>query len=375
MISETAAFNTNKVAFYIGTSHNTLPPNSLNNAFNRLLINVNSPLDFTTGMLSSLSQPGIYWFQLAAGVPANSGTKVTLNGLTRPVVIYSTVTSYPDDVMVADTIQTVNTSQRLSVINETPLKSTTDTNMAVSLVGFRVDNIMDATSAVIFAVQLTSDIGPKHDIADTLIVFDRVLVNVGGGWDVVSSSFKTPYEGDYFFSFAAGSATCELHLTLNGIQTCVTCSCENHAISIHTRNEVGPARSAIMLHLTTTDTITFTTPRYQLTNSESGGLVKAQGFLYRLQDSQPNVAWSLANINFSAPICVYGRLGPVDRISYSTVSVNVGGAWKSETSTVTIPADGTYFIDLTTYFCGAGWGGNGNPGNLSYSKFFCHFFL
>jgi hypothetical protein len=87
-------------------------------------------------MLSSLSQPGIYWFQLSAGVPANSGTKVTLNGLAYPLLIYSTATNYPDDIMVADTIQTINTSQRLSVINETPLKSTTDTNLAVSLVGF-----------------------------------------------------------------------------------------------------------------------------------------------------------------------------------------------------------------------------------------------
>jgi hypothetical protein len=258
MISETAAFNNNKVAFYIGTSHNTLPPNSLNIAFNKLLTNVNSPLDLTTGMLSSLSQPGIYWFQLSAGVPANTGTKVTLNGLTYPVVIYSTVTIYPDDVMVADTIQTVNTSQRLSVVNETPLKATSDTNMAVSLVGFRLDNIMDATSQVIFAVQLTHDIRPKPGIADTLIVFDRVLVNVGGGWDVASSSFKTPHEGDYFFSFAAGSATRELHLMLNGKPTCITCSCDaiNH-------KQKSPARSAIMLHLTTTDIITFTTPTIQ----------------------------------------------------------------------------------------------------------------
>jgi hypothetical protein len=232
---------------------------------------------------------------------------------------------------------------------------------------------MDATSQVIFAVQLTHDIRTKPGIANMLVVFDRVLVNVGGGWDVVSSSFKTPYEGDYFFSFAAASATCELHLTLNGIQACVTCSCDIYAISVHTRNEVGPARSAIMLHLTTTDIITFTTPRYQLTNSVSDGLVKAQGFLYRLQDSHLSVAWSLANINFLTPVCRYGRLGPADRVSYSTVLVNVGGAWKSENNAVVILADGTYFIDLTTYFCGTVWGGNGNPGNLSYLKLFCHF--
>jgi hypothetical protein len=302
MISETAAVNSNKVAFYIGTSHNTFPPNSLNNAFNKLLTNVNSPLDLTTGTLSSLSQPGIYWFQLAAGVPANTGTKVTLNGLTSPVVIYSTATNYPDDVMVADTIQTVNTSQRLIITNETPLKATSDTNMAVSLVGFRLDNIMDTTSQVTFAVQLTYDIRPKHDIADTLIVFDRVLVNVGGGWDVASSSFKTPYEGDYFFSFAAGSATRELHLTLNGKPTCTTCSCDDNPISV-------PARSAIMLHLITTDIITFTTPTNQLTYSISDGLVKAQGFLYRLQDTRLSCCLVVSERKYywNIVVCVWSR--------------------------------------------------------------------
>jgi hypothetical protein len=53
----------------------------------------------------------------------------------------------------------------------------------------------------------------------------------------------------------------------------------------------------------------------------------------------------------------------------------VGGAWKSQTNTVIIPADGTYFIDLTTYFCGTGWSGNGNPGNQLYLSLFAHFCL
>jgi hypothetical protein len=369
MILETADFNNNTIAFYIGTSHNTLPPNSLNIAFNKPLTNVNSPLDITTGMLSPFSQHGIYWFQLSAGVPANTGAKVNLNGLTYPVVIYSPVANYPDDVMVADTIQTVYTSQRLIVVNETPLKATSDTNMAVSLVGFRLDNIMDATSQVIFAVQLTYDIRPKQGIEDTLIVFDCVLMNVGGGWDLTSSSFKTPYEGDYFFSFAAGSATHGLYLMLNGKPTCATCSCDNYPIS-------APARIAIMLHLATTDIITFTTPSNYITYSISNGLVKAQGFLYRPQDTRLSVAWSLVNVNIiGISWCTYGRVGPADRVSYRTVLVNVGGAWKSQTNSVTIPVDGTYFIDLTTYFCGTGWGGNGNPGNRHYSKLFAHFCL
>jgi hypothetical protein len=314
MILETAGFNSSKVAFYIGTSHNTLPPNSLNITFNKLLTNVNSPLHLTTGVLSSFSQHGIYWFQLSAGVPAYSGTKLALNGLTYPVVIYSTDTIYSDDVMVADTIQTVNTSQRLSVTNETPLKATSDTNMAMSLVGFRLDNIMDATSQVIFAVQLTYDMGSKPSVVDKLIVFDRVLVNVGGGWDVESSSFKTPYEGDYFFSFAAGSAIRELFLTLNAKPTCITCACDHQSIS-------APARSATMLHLTTTDIVTFTTPIHDLTKGISDGLVKAQGFLYRLQDSLLSVAWSLATMKeIGTTSCSFGIVGPADRVSYRTLS-------------------------------------------------------
>jgi hypothetical protein len=111
----------------------------------------------------------------------------------------SATTNYPDDVMMTDTIQYVNTSTQLTVSNTYSVFGTKNGVMGTSLLGFRLDNIMSIQ--VYFSVQcIATSISVK-----TVITFDRVLINVGNAWSAVSNAFTAPYDGNYFFSFATGA--------------------------------------------------------------------------------------------------------------------------------------------------------------------------
>jgi hypothetical protein len=229
--------------------------------------------------------------------------------------------------------------------------------MGTSLLGFRLDNILNTNQQVIFAVQLTYPISSSG--TNTLARFDRVLVNVGNAWNLATSSFKAPYSGAYFFSFSSGnpaSVIDELYLMLNGVQKSTACICDGYA-----HNGIITGRSAIMLQLVANDVVTFVGANTANVYSTSDGLVNAQGFLYNLQESAGAVAWGLAASYLTGGVCTWGTTGPVSILAYNLVFVNIGGAWSTQSNSVTIPIAGTYFIDLSTYFCGTGWGGNGNP--------------
>lgn len=91
---------TNTSVFYIGTSATLLPP-STNLVLDQPYINVYGPYDATNDILTSVSQKGVYWLQLSVGVPVNSTTDTRLEGLPNPVVVYTSSSVFPNDVMVS----------------------------------------------------------------------------------------------------------------------------------------------------------------------------------------------------------------------------------------------------------------------------------
>jgi hypothetical protein len=107
------------------------------------------------------------------------------------------------------------------------------------------------------------------------------------------------------------------------------------------------ARGATLLKLTANDVVTYGTigaGNYGSTD----GLVNAQGFLYSpLGGAAAAVAWGVTNLS-SSPV-----RGPVSVVPFNVVNVNLQEVWNTTTNIVTIPAAGTYFIDLTTYLCAA----------------------
>ena len=160
---------------------------------------VYSPYNVTSKTVTSVPDSGVYWFQLAAGVPANTQTNTRLNGLAYPVAVVTSTTNFPSDIMVTDTIQYVNTSTQLTVSNAYSVFGTINGVMGTSLLGYRLDNIM--STQVYFSVQCTA----TSIAASTVITFDRVLINVGNAWSAVKNEFTAPYAGNYFFSCTFGA--------------------------------------------------------------------------------------------------------------------------------------------------------------------------
>lgn len=76
--------------------------------------------------------------------------------------------------------------------------SSSFTAINIGWIGFRLDNIFD--TLIGFRVARTTPItgGP--------ITYDRVIVNVGGGWQTAVNQFVAARNGYYFFSFSGGVA-------------------------------------------------------------------------------------------------------------------------------------------------------------------------
>lgn len=331
-----------KLAFYIGASATTIAANTSNILFDNVITSAgNSTYDFTT--------KAVYWFQLAVGVPANSPTTTRLNGLPYPLVIATTNTAYSDDVIATDTIQTVTISTMLSVSNDYTLLGTTNSYTSTSLFGFRLDTIMD--TQIYFAGQATQPIA-----ANALIVFDRVLINVGNALNAAGNSLTVPITGNYFVSISIGAQGSEMGVVVqvNGLHTADVCACDNGTRS---NNDVTTLRGAMMLPLTQNDVVNFTTG-WSGAYSTANGLINAQAFLYSpLGGSAAAVAWSLA-LHISTAVTV----GPTSFVAFNVVPLNLRNVWNATTNKVTIPAAGTYFVDHTFYMCGSQWCGDGNPG-------------
>jgi hypothetical protein len=338
--------------FHVGSNKTIIAANTANIVFDApVTTTVYSPYNVTSKYMTSVPDSGVYWFQLAAGVPANTQTNTRLNGLQYPVAVVTSTTNYPDDVMVTDTIQYVNTSTQLSVSNAYSALGNKNGVMGTSVLGYRLDNIM--STQVYFSVQCTA----TSIAANTKITFDRVLINVGNAWSTVNNTFRAPYDGNYFLSYATGaptgSATMAIYLMLNGTEVGGTYVEDN----LHKHYIIS--RGATMLQLSANDVVTyqsFNTGNYGSTD----GLINAQGFLYSpLGGAAAAVAWGVGN-----PVNSGVTKGPMTVVPFATINVNLRVVWNTTTNTATIPVAGTYFIDLTAFLYGSasGYGTNGNNG-------------
>jgi hypothetical protein len=153
--------------------------------------------------LSRVAETSVYWFQLSSGTPSTKQSSTRLKNLQYPVAVYSTTTNYPNDISVADTIQNVTSFNQLAVSAPSSyivFGADGNHNLATTLLGFRLDNIM--SEQIYFAVQSTTAALLNNDV----VVFDRVLLNVGNAWDTVSKTkFTAPYLRQLFHLICAGS--------------------------------------------------------------------------------------------------------------------------------------------------------------------------
>ena len=248
--------------------------------------------------------------------------------------------------MVTDTLQWINQDMTITLSNKEILYSSL--NMETSLLGFRLDNLFRPLIA--FALQYTdsTDYG--------IIPFNRVLVTEGISWDASLSSLIIPLNGNYFISFATTSM---IHLMVNDAKRAIACMCDTNSDGTSAHNGIQVGRGSVMLSLTVGDEVKFMSGI--VTESNSDGLVSAQGFLYRPL-SDISVAWCVAKSNDVVLTESIYFTGMRDILSYDLVLVDVNSPWNKEANKVVIQSDGTYFIDLYGTLCGSGYCGDGNSG-------------
>jgi hypothetical protein len=206
---------------------------------------------------------------------------------------------------------------------------------------------------IYFAVQATWNSLSWH------IMFDRVLVNVGGAWDPAASVFTAPYAGNYFISVTIGATYSSYY---GSYFVAVQVGGNTQAIATFntgSANYISSTRVSAMLKLLASDTVAFV-PTNTGSYTTEDGLTSAQGFYYSpLGGTTAAVAWGLGLV-----LDWNMAVGPEPVVAFNMVNVNLQGVWSNTTNKVTIPAAGTYFIDLTFTFCGSDKGsyGNGNSG-------------
>jgi hypothetical protein len=221
--------------------------------------------------------------------------------------------------------------------------------MGISVLGYRLDNIM--STQVYFSVHCTA----TSIAASTTVTFDRVLINVGNAWSTVNNTFRAPYDGNYFFSFAISApAATNTQLTIDVMLSGTAGPVSTAYVRDNIHNNYIMARGATTLQLSANAVVTYKSNAAGNYGS-TDGLVNAQGFLYSpLGGAAAAVAWGVAYPT--------ATLGPVTVVPFGTVNVNLQGVWNTTTNTVTIPVAGTYFIDLTAGLRGFALYGDGNDG-------------
>ena len=111
--------------------------------------------------------------------------------------MYQTNTAYPNDQLVTDSLQWVKVTS-----NPIFITPTSQTNLLsrpygqTALNGFRFHGRFNPLVA--FGVACTSLYNPA--LTNTVINYDRVMVNEGGGWNSSTNAFTAPFNGVYFIS-------------------------------------------------------------------------------------------------------------------------------------------------------------------------------
>lgn len=278
---------------------------------------------------------GFYFIHMSAGVPASTPLNYALhNASSTPNLILTHTTFNGELVTSRDDVQYINEGKELYISTEYPLFS--DSLLQTSWSGFRLNDIMNPL--IVFRAARTS---PYYAI-NSDVLLDKLIINVGQGWDSCNSQFVAPQRGIYYFSWSAAtvpnnifvlwldynnkSSSIELILAAgyyNGSDT------SSHSVLLQL--ETG---DIVKLYLSYTTTGLHSSENYQ---------ISFIGFLY--EPSHGNkVAWSLGFP--SMPGNYSNFFGPAD-VTFTHVFVNEGKAWNTTTSVLKIPLDGIYFLKIS----------------------------
>ncbi len=192
----------------------------------------------------------------------------------------------------------------------------------------RLDVLM--SPLILFRAARTS---PQQIQINGTVTLDKMLINVGGGWDACNSRFVAPQDGVYFFSWSSASGYGGYggtHLLRNNV-TLVDSQIGNGFY-----NGSDTASHSILLQLNSGESISLIVS-YTSVYSDANYQTSLLGFLYE-PIFVTKVAWSLA-FNGAA-------YGPT-KIPFNSILLLEGITWNSATSQLTIPTTGTHYLKLS----------------------------
>ncbi len=181
--------------------------------------------------------------------------------------------------------------------------------------------------------------------------YDVVVLNIGGGWNTGSNAFVAPVAGIYYLSYSVGSTVNRLFWWNIIVHSAMLCDNANYAIIVSNPNGLDISSRGCLVNLAANTVVTTAASDAgygPLGSDSSYGESSFRGFLYSPVQGV-KVAWSV-----HVDDAVSGTLV----IPFSVIYVNVGYnsitccslPYSASTYTVTIPTDGTYYIELVSQF-------------------------
>ena len=298
--------------------------------FEVLLIDTDEGFD-STKSIYTVKSAGLYFMHLSAGIPAYEMLRYTLrNASTSPNILLThkafngEVVTSRDDVQYLSEGQAVYTSSDYTLYSDIMRQSTWS--------GFNLNNIM--SHLIVFRVARSS----PYSIDDSYIPFDKLLINIGQGWDSCNNQFVVPRSGIYFLSWSTASSpntSQEVYLQVNY---------ESKARSFITKdyyNGIDTSSHSLLLPMDEGDKIKMYLARGTQVYSDGNYQTSLTGFLYEPVHRQI-VAWTLSftvgtQINILGPQIVH----------FTAVLLDSYLVWNKESAKVVIPLDGVYYLRLS----------------------------
>jgi hypothetical protein len=325
----------NQASIYVTvfSAARTSPLISASNPVRYDVVLVDTAAGFNTDKTTyTVQSPGVYFIHMSAGVPPYQRLNYFLQGGTSTPNLVLNHTTFDGELVTSrDDIQFLGEGQTLYVSSDYPLYS--DAMMQTSLSGFRLDNMM--SKLVVFRAARTS---PQFDAGR--MVLDKLIINIGGGWDECNNRFVAPTADIYFFSWSASNSSPDkkliIYLNVNGNNFT-----ENIIFSGSYPGSDTTTQS-LLLRLNAGDIVYLVIglagssglPIY----SDNNYQMSFVGFLYDPISVRP-IAWTLALYATSLD-------GPAI-VNFTEVVVNEGSVWDATAAALRIPQTGTYYLKIS----------------------------
>ena len=238
-----------------------------------------------------------------------------------PTILRLHVTFSKHDTVARDKILNLTWTQQLSMSSSN--QTYADASIGSNWGSFLLDNLM--SPSIIFEVYTT----PSKNYG----FFDAEVFNIGNAWSNASQTFTAPVSGIYYFSYSFGVPATTKVWNYPSLSGSYYCDVEMYDV-IHAGLDI--ISRGCLMNLTAGHTVGIA---YKYSAGDSSYSESSfRGFLYSPAHGV-KVAWSVHNSGYVS--------GNGSAMSFPVTLVNLPTTvWRSSSNTVTIPVNGTYYVEL-----------------------------